>query len=156
MNIAKLRKHLVAVSAVGVLLLAGCSSSRPAAQPSVTFGSNASGTPGMPGMSGMPAMTGAPSGTASATGSPAAVAGDQVTIDNFAFSPGTLTVKAGSTVTWTNRDEEPHTVAATDGSFHSPGMGTGATFTHTFATAGTFDYVCSIHPSMHGTVVVTG
>ncbi len=109
----------------------------------------------MPGMSGMPAMTGAPSGTASATGSPAAVAGDQVTIDNFAFSPGTLTVKAGSTVTWTNRDEEPHTVAATDGSFHSPGMGTGATFTHTFATAGTFDYVCSIHPSMHGTVVVT-
>jgi plastocyanin len=155
MNIAKLRKHLVAVSAVGVLLLAGCSSSRPAAQPSVIFGSNASGTPGMPGMSGMPATSGTPSGTASATGSPAAVAGDQVTIDNFAFAPGTLTVKVGSTVTWTNRDEEPHTVAASDGSFHSPGMGTGATFTHTFATAGTFDYVCSIHPSMHGTVVVT-
>jgi plastocyanin len=149
-----LRKRLVAALAAGVLLLAGCSSSPPAAQPSVTFGSGA-GTPGMPGMSGMPAMTGAPSGTASATGSPAAVAGDQVTIDNFAFSPGTLTVKAGSTVTWTNRDEEPHTVAATDGSFHSPGMGTGATFTHTFATAGTFNYVCSIHPSMHGTVVVT-
>jgi plastocyanin len=152
MNIAKLRKHLVAVSAVGLLLLAGCSSSRPAAQPSVTFGSNSSGTPGM---SGMPAMTGAPSGTASATGSPVAVAGDQVTIDNFAFAPATLTVKAGTTVTWTNKDEEPHTVAASDGSFHSPGMGTGATFTHTFSTAGTFDYVCSIHPSMHGTVVVT-
>jgi plastocyanin len=156
MNIAKLRKHLVAALAVGVLLLAGCSSSRPAAQPSVTFGSGASGTPRMPGMSGMPAMTGAPSGTASATGPSAAVAGDQVTIDNFAFSPVTLTVKAGGTVTWTNRDEEPHTVAASDGSFHSPGMGTGATFTHTFATAGTFDYVCSIHPMMHGTVVVTG
>ena len=106
-------------------------------------------------MSGMPAMTGAPSGTASATGSPVAVAGDQVTIDNFAFAPATLTVKAGTTVTWTNKDEEPHTVAASDGSFHSPGMGTGATFTHTFSTAGTFDYVCSIHPSMHGTVVVT-
>ena len=93
--------------------------------------------------------------TASATGSPAAVAGDQVTIDNFAFAPATLTVKVGSTVTWTNRDEEPHTVAASDGSFHSPGMGTGATFSHTFSTAGKFDYVCSIHPSMHGTVVVT-
>jgi plastocyanin len=156
MDIAKLRKHLVAVSAVGALLLAGCSSSRPAAQPSVTFGSNTSATPGMPGMSGMPAMTGGPSGTASATGSPPAVAGDQVTIDNFAFAPATLTVKAGTTVTWTNKDEEPHTVAASDGSFHSPGMGTGATFTHTFATAGTFDYICSIHPSMHGTVVVTG
>jgi plastocyanin len=155
MDIAKLRKPLITAFAVSGLL-AGCSSSPPAAQPSLTFGSTASGTPGMPGMSGMPATSGAPSGTASATGSPAAVAGDQVTIDNFAFSPATLTVKAGATVTWTNRDEEPHTVAATDGSFHSPGMGTGATFSHTFPTAGKFDYVCSIHPMMHGTVVVTG
>ena len=155
MNIAKLRKHLMAVSAVTVVV-AGCSSSPPAAQPSVTFGSGAGATPGMPGMSGMPSMPSAPAGTASATGSPAAVAGDQVSIDNFAFAPATLTVKAGSTVTWTNHDEEPHTVAANDGSFHSPGMGTGATFSHTFPTAGKFDYVCSIHPSMHGTVVVTG
>jgi len=138
--------------AAGVVL-AGCSSSQPTAQPSVTFGSNASGTPGMPGMSGMPGM---PVGTASATGSPAAAAGDAVTIDNFAFVPATLTVKAGSTVTWTNRDEEPHTVAASDGSFHSPGMGTGATFSYTFSAPGKFDYVCSIHPMMHGTVVVTG
>src|SRR5262245_18286732 len=154
MNIAKLRKHLVVASAVGVLL-AGCSSSPPAAQPSVTFGSNASGTPGMPGMSGMPPMAG-PSSGASATASPAAVARDQVTIDNFAFAPATLTVKAGSTVTWTNKDEEPYEVAAADGSFHSPRMGTGATFSHTFPTAGKFDDVCSIHPMMHGTVVVTG
>lgn len=143
MSIAKLRKHLVAVPAVGVLLLAGCSSSPPAAQPSVSLGPGATGMPGMP-------------GPASATGSPAAVAGDQVSIDNFAFAPATLTVKAGTTVTWTNRDEEPHTVAASDGSFHSPGMGTGATYSHTFGTAGKFDYVCSIHPMMHGTVVVTG
>jgi plastocyanin len=135
MDVAKLRKHVVAALAVGALLLAGCSSSRPAAQPSVTFGSGASATP---------------------SGSPAAVAGDQVSIDNFAFAPATLTVKVGSTVIWTNRDEEPHTVAASDGSFHSPGMGTGATFSHTFGTAGKFDYVCSIHPMMHGTVVVTG
>ena len=107
-------------------------------------------------MSGMPAMPSAPGGTAQATGSPAAVAGDAVTIDNFAFAPATLTIKAGSTVTWTNRDEEPHTVASSDGSFHSPGMGTGATYSHTFTTPGKFDYVCSIHPMMHGTVVVTG
>jgi plastocyanin len=151
------RHHRVylALLAASVLLLAGCSASRPTAQPSITFGSNASGTPGMPGMSGMPSMPGAPPGTTSVTGSPAAVAGDQVSIDNFAFAPATLTVKVGSTVTWTNHDEEPHTVAATDGSFHSPGMGTGATYSHTFPTAGKFDYVCSIHPSMHGTVVVT-
>ena len=156
MNIAKLRKHVVAASAVGVLL-AGCSSSPPAGQPpSVTFGSNASGTAGMPGMSGMPSAPGPSAGAGSATGSPAAAAGDQVTIDNFAFAPATLTVKAGGTVTWTNKDEEPHTVAAADGSFKSPGMGTGATFSHTFPTAGKFDYVCSIHPMMHGTVVVTG
>ncbi|OBG29969.1 cupredoxin family copper-binding protein [Mycobacterium sp. E3198] len=143
MDIAKLRKHLVAVAAAGARVLAGCSSSPPAAQPSVSFGSGAGGMPGMPGP---------PSGT----GSPAAAAGDQVSIDNFAFAPATLTVKAGTTVMWTNRDEEPHTVAASDGSFHSPGMGTGATYSHTFPTAGTFDYVCSIHPMMHGTVVVTG
>ncbi|WP_369829083.1 plastocyanin/azurin family copper-binding protein [Mycobacterium sp. 852002-50816_SCH5313054-b] len=157
MDIAKLRKHLVAVLAGGALMLAGCSSSPPpAAQPSVTFGSGAGGVPGMPGMSGMPSAPGPTPGPASATGSPAAATGDQVTIDNFAFAPVTLTVKAGTTVTWTNRDEEPHTVAASDGSFHSPGMGTGATFSHTFPTAGKFDYVCSIHPMMHGTVVVTG
>ncbi|MGA7053397.1 MAG: cupredoxin family copper-binding protein [Mycobacterium sp.] len=138
------------VFAVGLLLLAGCSAPRPDSQPSVTFGSTGGSTPGMPGMTGMPSTGGAPTGTASTP-----VAGDQVSIDNFAFAPANLTVKAGSTVTWTNRDEEPHTVAATDGSFHSPGMGTGATFSHTFSTAGTFDYVCSIHPMMHGTVVVT-
>lgn len=107
-------------------------------------------------MSPMPATPGAPAGTAPGTGSPAAVAGDAVTIDNFAFAPATLTVKAGTSVTWTNRDEEPHTVVASDGSFHSPGLGTGATYSHTFPTAGKFDYVCSIHPMMHGTVVVTG
>jgi plastocyanin len=155
MDIAKSRKHLVVLVAVGALLLAGCSAPRPDAQPSVTFGSGASATPGMPGMSAMP-MPSAPAGTSSATASPAAVAGDAVSIDNFAFAPATLTIRAGGTVTWTNHDEEPHTVAATDGSFHSPGMGTGATYSHTFPTAGKFDYVCSIHPMMHGTVVVTG
>ncbi|AOS93610.2 amidase [Mycobacterium intracellulare subsp. chimaera] len=87
---------------------------------------------------------------------PPAAGANQVTIDGFAFAPPNLTVPAGTTVTWTNRDEEPHTVAASDGSFHSPGMGTGATFAHTFSAPGTFDYVCSIHPMMRGTVVVTG
>ncbi|MEE3067641.1 MAG: cupredoxin family copper-binding protein [Actinomycetota bacterium] len=93
--------------------------------------------------------------TPSVTAPSAPASGNQVTIDGFAFAPATLKVGVGTTVTWINRDEEPHTVAASDGSFHSPGMGTGASFTHTFSTAGTFDYVCSIHPMMHGTVVVT-
>jgi len=132
MDIGLLGRHLVAVPAVAVLLLAGCSQSRPAA------------------------TTPAPTTGLSITAPAAPVRGNQVTIDGFAFEPASLTVTAGTTVTWTNRDEEPHTVAASDGSFHSPGMGTGGTFTHTFSGAGTFDYVCSIHPMMHGTVVVTG
>ncbi len=140
---------------LAVMLLAGCSSPPSGTSPSVTFGSGAT-TPGMPGMSGMPAMTGPPAGTsAPATGTAAPAAGNAVSIDNFAFVPATLTVPAGSTVTWTNHDEEPHTVAASDGSFHSPGMGSQGTYSHTFATAGQFDYVCSIHPFMHATVVVT-
>jgi plastocyanin len=134
MTAAMLRKRTAAAVALGVLSLAGCSASRPP---------TGSGTPSMS----MPTM--------SVTSPAIPVSGDQVNIDNFAFVPATLTVHAGSTVTWTNHDEEPHTVAASDGSFHSPGMGTGATFSHAFAAAGTFDYVCSIHPMMHGTVVVT-
>lgn len=125
-----------ALLAAGVLLLAGCSASRTDAHPAVTTRPDAGATPSIV--------------------TPAAPAsGNQVTIDGFAFAPATLTVSAGTTVTWVNRDEEPHTVAASDGSFHSPGMGTGASFTHVFSTPGTFDYVCSIHPMMRGTVVVT-
>ncbi|MGZ4586034.1 MAG: cupredoxin domain-containing protein [Mycobacterium sp.] len=127
-----LRKHSAAALAAAVLL-AGCSASRPAAT----------------------AGTSMPMASMSVTAPAAPVGGNQVNIDGFAFAPATLTVAAGTTVTWTNRDEEPHTVAASDGSFHSPGMGTGATYTHTFTDAGTYDYVCSIRPMMHGTVVVT-
>ena len=149
--IALLSAALVAVS----VLLAGCSDSRPEARPSVTFGPGSGSTPGMPGMSGTPSAPRAPAGTASATRPAAPAGGPVVSIDNFAFVPATLTVPVGSSVTWTNHDEEPHTVAASDGSFHSSGMGAQGTYSHSFATAGTFDYVCSIHPFMHGTVVVT-
>jgi plastocyanin len=140
---------------LGLMVVAGCSSPQSATSPSVTFGSAAT-TPGIPGMSGMAPMPNMPAGTSQASAGPAApVAGNAVNIDNFAFAPATLTVHAGSTVTWTNRDEEPHTVVANDGSFHSPGMGSQATFSYTFTKSGTFDYVCSIHPYMHATVVVT-
>ncbi len=84
-------------------------------------------------------------------GTPPAAA---VTIDNFRFAPRTLTVKAGTTVTWTNRDDMPHTVVSTAKAFASEALDTDQTFTHTFAEAGTFDYFCSIHPRMTGRVVV--
>jgi plastocyanin len=129
-------KRCIALCGASVLLLAGCSASHPDAHPSVSFGPDADNTP-------------------SITAPPVAAAADQVVIDSFAFAPLTLTVITGTTVTWTNKDEEPHTVVANDGSFHSPGMGTGAMFSHTFGKPGTFEYICSIHPMMHGTVVVT-
>jgi plastocyanin len=84
----------------------------------------------------------------------AAPAAANVTIDNFSFAPATLTVKAGATVTWTNKDDMPHTVVSTDKSFASRALDTGEAFTYTFGSPGTFDYFCSIHPRMTGRVVV--
>ncbi|MCV7229372.1 cupredoxin domain-containing protein [Mycolicibacterium komossense] len=139
------------------LVLAGCSTTTAAtAPPSLTLVTQSGATPGMQGMSsmtGMPEMT-APSGAAA--DAPAPAGPNALNINNFAFAPATLTIPVGTTVTWTNKDEEPHTVVSNDGTtFHSPGMGINGTFTFTFTNAGTFDYVCSIHPFMHGSVVVT-
>jgi plastocyanin len=85
---------------------------------------------------------------------PAATGPVAVTIDNFMFGPAGLTVKAGSTVTWTNQDEEPHTVVGSG--LRSPVLGNpGSTYSYTFNDVGTYSYNCSIHPYMHGTVTVT-
>lgn len=79
-----------------------------------------------------------------------------VAIANFAFDPADVEVAPGTTVTWTNDDGTPHRVKANDDSFDSEDMGQGDTFEHTFDAAGTFDYICAIHPSMTGTITVTG
>jgi plastocyanin len=83
--------------------------------------------------------------------------GDSVQIKTFAFSPKTITVARGSTVTWTNRDEILHTVTsdATPRPFDGELDGRGKTFAHRFDRAGRFAYHCERHPGMHGTVVVT-
>jgi plastocyanin len=78
----------------------------------------------------------------------------EVKIDNFSFGPGTLTVPVGTTVTWTNRDDIPHTVVSTDMVFKSKVLDTDEKFSFTFSKAGTFPYFCSIHPKMTGKVVV--
>jgi plastocyanin len=78
----------------------------------------------------------------------------EVKIDNFSFSPQTLTVPAGTTVTFVNRDDIPHTVVSTDGVFKSKVLDTDDKFVYTFSKAGTFPYFCSIHPKMTGKVVV--
>jgi plastocyanin len=85
-----------------------------------------------------------------------AAAPSAVTIDNFAFSPTPLTVAPGTTVTWANKDEEPHTVMSADGgkTFKSEALDTDDKFSFTFDKVGTYKYFCSIHPHMVGTVVV--
>ena len=127
---------VAAFAAVAVLALAACGSS-------ASSGSSST-----------------PSATSTAGGSAAAV-----TIQNFAFTPQTLTVKAGTTVTWTNKDSAPHTVTSADGistsanttSLFDGSLNSGATFSNTFAKAGTYYYVCSIQKSqagMHGAIIV--
>jgi plastocyanin len=77
-----------------------------------------------------------------------------VKIDNFSFSPATITVPAGTTVRWTNADDIPHTVVADDKTFKSKALDTDDQFTYTFTKAGTYSYFCSIHPKMTGKIVV--
>ena len=89
--------------------------------------------------------------TASAQSKPETM---EVTIDNFTFGPAELTVKVGTTITWTNRDDIPHTVVSTDKVFKSKVLDTDEQFSSTFSTPGTFSYFCSIHPKMTGKVVV--
>jgi plastocyanin len=84
------------------------------------------------------------------------VATTAVHIKNFTFSPATITVKSGATVVWTNDDSIEHDITFDRGAIASSTLGHDDTFSHTFATQGTYHYICSIHPFMHGTVVVTG
>jgi plastocyanin len=77
-----------------------------------------------------------------------------VKIDNFVFGPQAITVPVGTTVTWTNSDDIPHTAVSTDGVFKSKVMDTDEKFSYTFTQAGTYPYYCSVHPKMTGQIVV--
>jgi plastocyanin len=147
-----MRRTLVALTllAAAGVLTAGC-------------GGTNSGPGGYGG--GAPATTAAPSATGSGgrgayggrpttSGAGSSASGTVVAIDSFAFSPATLKAKVGQQVTWTNKQGVAHTVTANGGAFNHP-MPSGATFSFTFTKAGTFAYHCTIHPSMHGTVVVS-
>ncbi|HEY6780530.1 MAG TPA: plastocyanin/azurin family copper-binding protein [Thermoleophilaceae bacterium] len=101
----------------------------------------------------------APAQTDSSGGSGGAAAkgNTEVVMKDISFQPGTVTVAKGATVTWKNEDSANHDVTADDGSFKSGGAGDisgGGTFKHTFDKAGSFGYVCTVHPGMKGTVVV--
>jgi len=78
----------------------------------------------------------------------------EVKIDNFSFGPAAITVSVGTTVTWINRDDIPHTVVSTDKVFKSKVLDTDERFSFTFTKPGEYPYFCSIHPKMTGKVVV--
>ena len=90
-----------------------------------------------------------PAGEAAAAANAAAIR-----IDNFNFTPPTLVVAPGTTVTWTNADDEAHTVREKDGKFKSAALDTDDTFSQTFTAPGEYEYFCSIHPRMTGKIVV--
>lgn len=101
---------------------------------------------------GASALTAAPAQAAAP-----APAGPSVKIDNFTFGPAALTVKVGTTVTWTNNDDIPHTVVSSDHTtFKSKVLDTDQSFSFTFTKAGEYSYFCSLHPHMTGKVVVQG
>jgi plastocyanin len=114
-------------------------------------GTSSNDSPAAPATGAPPAAgaSSAPSGSASA-----GTAADTVNIQNFAFNPNAVTVAPGATVTWKFDDSTDHTVVADDNSFASQPMGSGQTYTHTFAAAGTVAYHCSIHPFMKAMVTV--
>jgi plastocyanin len=78
----------------------------------------------------------------------------QVQIDNFTFAPQRVTVKAGTTVTWINDDDIPHTIASSTKLFKSKALDTKDQFSFTFSTPGVYEYFCSLHPHMTGAIVV--
>jgi plastocyanin len=144
--------HPAAATATGIVPGAGQSlAGQPGATGTAT-GSDAGGGSAMPGMT----MSGMPTGSAGAA--PAApVAGNAVAIQNFAFAPAALVVKVGTTVTWTNRDTDAHTVTSQNnsGPLGSAALSTGQSYTYTFTKPGTYAYLCTIHPFMTATVTVT-
>jgi plastocyanin len=97
----------------------------------------------------LPELTAAGDAVGAAAASPATVQ-----IDNFAFAPATLTVTAGTTVTWKNEDDSPHRIGDQNGTFKSAALDTDDTFSHTFTAPGEYPYICTIHPYMVGKIVV--
>jgi plastocyanin len=79
---------------------------------------------------------------------------NRIVVKEFMFTPNSLSIKAGSTVTWANMDDEPHTVVSDTGLFRSGAMDTNESFSFKFDKPGTYHFTCSIHPRMVGTIVV--
>ena len=145
---------------ITLLLFAACSpsaSSTPTPTAAVATATPATATPTEAGTPVATATTPAATATTAASGCTDGATGTQtVTIAGFAFAPATLSVPAGTAVTWTNQDATTHTATADDGkAFDCKPIGAGASMTFTFATPGTYAYHCAIHPTMKATITVT-
>ena len=137
MNFRTTHRALAPLVAAGLLTLAACD--------------QAAGTPYAASQQ-MPDM----SMSAAAPAQAAPVSTDSIAINQFAFAPGNVAVKVGTTITWTNSDPDPHTVTSNGGgSLKSPTLNTGESYRYTFTQPGHYDYLCSIHPFMTATVEVT-
>ena len=147
-------RRLSVTSAAIAIVLAACGSSDDSGGSSDTTAAAAGG--GIYGGDEPAATTAAASATTGAGGAAPATGDGAVAIKDFAFDPGDASVAAGTAVTWTNEDGAAHRIKSDDDSFNSDDLGQGDTFEHTFDSAGTFDYVCGIHPSMTGSITVTG
>jgi amicyanin len=132
---------LVGGAAAAVLLLSAC-------------GGSATAMPRPAGSGSATAMP-MPAESESAPASVAPAQTNQVKITKFAFAPAVITVVAGTQVTWTNEDAIPHDVFAPPAGLQSSVLNQNDSYTHTFSKPGTYHYICSIHPFMHGTIVVT-
>ena len=124
--------RVVVAGAACVGLLAGCSSSGSSTGPASSSSSGSSATGG------------------SATGGSATT----VDVKGYAFAPGNITVAKGTTVTWKFEDPTKHNVTSSTNAFTSTDLSAGGSYSHTFNTAGTYNYICSIHQFMKGTVTV--
>ncbi|MDD1645686.1 MAG: cupredoxin domain-containing protein [Methanomicrobiales archaeon] len=145
---------------IGLIITCGCTAQTPPGPPATTPPSTFPPTPlttattpapTTPVATPSPTVTATSLPTTQPTPSPGGTA--SVTIQNFAFVPGTLTITRGTTVTWVNQDSAPHTVVGD--AFSSNTLSKGSAYSFTFGNAGTYRYHCGIHPSMTGTITVT-
>jgi plastocyanin len=152
------RRLLASTAGLGVLAtivaLAALSASPKASQVALPSASQAEAA-FVTGLLANPATAGAAAPLAATMAPSNAV---KVAIKNYAFSPASLAISVGQTVTWTNEDTAPHTVTVSSGpqTFSSPELSTGDTYSFTFTKAGTYSYYCAVHPSMTAAVIVTG
>lgn len=143
---------LLAIVSLGAVIAVGCSVSNGADYQPTSTQSRAEPTAEA---KSSPTMTGMdmPSGPEKKPVAKNSVA-NQVVIENFSFVPAMLTVKAGTKVTWVNRDDVPHTATDNDHRFNSKTLDTDDQFSFTFSQPGTYDYYCALHPKMIGKIIV--